>query len=78
LRTSCFGGLGRVFGMGMDIGQRKVAKSETQIITQPLLNRFNYWEYLTTRRAFVVTVLEEGRRSIERTLNVVASGNRDG
>jgi hypothetical protein len=62
----------------MDIGQQKVAKSETQIITQPLLNRFNYWEYLTTRRAFVVTVLEEGRRSIERTLNVVASGNRDG
>src|SRR5882762_1132046 len=78
LPTGCFGGLGRVFGMWMNIGQRKVAISETQVIAQTFLNRFDHWEYLTASRAFVVTVLQEGHWSIERALNVVASGNRNG
>ncbi len=62
----------------MDIGQREVAKSKTQAITQTLLNRFDHWEYLTASRAFVVTVLQKSHRGIETALNVVAPGNRNG
>lgn len=52
------GRFGRVFGVRMHIGQRKVVKSKPQTVAQTLLQVFDDWISLTAVRTFVIPVLK--------------------
>jgi len=65
LVSCCLRGLCGMLGVRMDVRQRKIAKSKTQIITELLLNRFNDWMGLPAGRTFVVTIFQQRDRSID-------------
>jgi hypothetical protein len=76
LRTSRFGSFSRVLRMGMRIGQREVAKSETETITQLLLDLLDHRIKCTAVGAFIIPIFHERDGCVNRTLDVIAPADR--
>jgi hypothetical protein len=61
-----------MFGVWVNIRQWEMAKGKAQALAWSALDRFHDGIHFTAERAFVITILNEGDRSIERSWNVVA------
>jgi hypothetical protein len=66
-----FSSLGRVFGVWVDVSQRKISKGEQQIFAQSPLDFFDHRVGLSTKRTLIVAVFQELDRRTSRTLNMV-------
>ena len=67
-----FRGLSRELRVRMRIGERKIAKGETELMAQLLLKRFHDAVGCAAVRALIIAILQHLDRCVVRTLNVVA------
>ncbi len=79
LRCRGFGGFRRVDGVGMRVGQGKIAKSETQLFAKTLLDFFHDGIGLAAIRALVIAVFQKGNWGANLSLEMVTAfdGNRE-
>ena len=72
-----FGGLGRGFGFGVDLGEGKVAEDEAQLVAKMLLDAGDDTESDGAMRAFVVAVFNQCDGGIVAALYMVFRADRD-
>src|SRR5260370_28341165 len=73
-KLGCFGG---GLGVWMYFSQREVSKDKSQLLSQPLLKRFDDRVCMSTVRAFVVAIFDQSNRGVGGTLRVVGRSNWD-
>jgi hypothetical protein len=76
LPASRLGGLSRVLGVRVDVGEREVPEDEAQPVAEVRLHLLHDRVGPPRVRALVVAVLHQGDRRVGRPLGVVAAADR--
>ena len=71
MRTGELRGLGRAFGIRVDLRQRKVAEREAKALAEMVLHGFDDGISKTASRALIVPIFDERGGGVRITLNVV-------
>src|SRR5437899_13051697 len=71
LFCSRFGGFSCMLSMRMNVRERKMPEGKTEIVPKSALNFFDDWLNFAAKSTFIISVLQQCNRRVNRALKVI-------